>query len=252
MPTLYVTPEEYAVLGEERVRAIKAAGEDVVVVEDDATAEKASWAQLSGQASPKDHVPDVQVSFMPASGQGANTPQQEPGEAKPALEDRHVALLEELVEVQRANLAETRALRTALEERLAPPPIEQADDRIAFEPPAPLKGATAVEATAGNVNPTEVFLELGGGTDTLSGFVTGGPGKDVLNIPPEFSQGLSGGDAVNLTFESASEFVRTINEQNAQTDVVQGEDLEAALKALIDDLDDKIAEFRGDAGAKND
>ena len=113
MPTLYVTPEEYSALGDDQMRALKATGEEVVVVADDAAAEQASWAEATG-ADREDHVPVVKVSFMPVSEQGEASSPQEPATATSSTGERQIALLEELISVQRENLAETRALRSEL------------------------------------------------------------------------------------------------------------------------------------------
>lgn len=117
MPTLYVTAEEYEALGEAEIQAIKAAGEDVVVVGDNYAAEQASWAEAMS-AGAKDDVPDVDVSFLPVSRQGLDTPISEPVEAMPSAEERQIALLGELVAVQREHLAETRALRSDMAKAL--------------------------------------------------------------------------------------------------------------------------------------
>ena len=118
MPTLYVTPEEYAALGEDQVLALKASGEDVVVVADDTAADRASWAEAAG-VDPKDHVPDVKVSFMPVSGQGEKAPASDPEvPAEVASDDQSVALLKELVALQRESLAEARALRVDIAQML--------------------------------------------------------------------------------------------------------------------------------------
>ncbi|MEL7125193.1 MAG: hypothetical protein AAGK30_03135, partial [Pseudomonadota bacterium] len=49
MPTLYVTAEEYAALGEAEVQAIEASGEQVVIVDSEAEAERAGWQEVEGK-----------------------------------------------------------------------------------------------------------------------------------------------------------------------------------------------------------
>ena len=113
MPTLYVTSEEFAALGADEISAIKAAGEQVVVVEDDAAAERAGWADAKKQKR-AEHVPDVQVSFMPVTEPKKYASSEDQTDPEPVRHDTQTALLSELVDLQRQTLSEMRALRSEL------------------------------------------------------------------------------------------------------------------------------------------
>ena len=233
MPILLLTANEYDALGPDKLRAIEAAGQKVVIVDNEEAAERA--ARASGAA--KETAGDVSVSFVPVSGEATtNTPPDEAQSGSANGADAGVPsqdLLRQLVDLQRQMLAALHALNASISAALPRSAAMSTTGEGAAQAP---EGTDPTDKLASALLPTGA-VGLGG---VVSGATAGmtdpgaaqGPG--TVSDPVETETGAVGAD------QSATSAPEPI------------EDPEAAMRALLAELDKEIERRGGTVPGKQD
>lgn len=222
MPTLYVTAEEYAALGDEDVRAIEQAGEEVVIVASDAAAEHASWQEVQGG--------------LDAAG------------TQPAQDDNSVTSSSELTaETEADMLSELRAQYATLRELVA---LQRETLAATLQLQVSIARAGATPARQGGPAEARSLREILSDTETRRLAEEGAlPPRTVLEYARQVQVREQQGARDEVRYKLISEYLEA---QELASQFGTGESAEQAIKKILSALDAEIAERMKDTSEPDD